>query len=60
MGLRFDREIEYVGKVALNCMFSYIGFSYYRCTSATFRKRIEQLLPQSLEPILSVFSIICE
>ena len=33
---------------------SYIGFSYYQCISATSRKRIEQLLPQSLEPTLPV------
>ena len=34
--------------------FSYIDFPYYRCISATFRKRIEQPLHQSLEPALSV------
>ena len=34
-------------------MFSYIGLSYYQCISATSRKRIEQLLPQSHEPTLS-------
>ncbi len=54
----FYQEIEirffHNGKAAQNCIFSYIDFSYYQCISATFRKRIEQLLHQSLEPTLLV------
>ena len=57
----FDRKFEFGlldGKAAENRMIfpTYIGFSYYQCISATFRKRIEQLLHQSLEPTLSVQS----
>ena len=55
----FDREIEirffHDGKAAPNCLFSYMCFSYYRCIPISFRKRIEQLLHQSLEPTLSVY-----
>ncbi len=38
------------GKVALNCIISYIGFSYYRCISATFRKRIEKFYSRVSNP----------
>ena len=46
-----------MGKRLRTAYFPAKVFSYSRCISATSRKRIEQLLHQSLEPTLSVYKV---
>lgn len=50
-GVRFDQEIEFgvfmMGKRLRIAYFFYIGFYYYRCTSATFRKESRNFSPRA-------------